>query len=115
MATSLATRGWESILAARDAVFSWAAGQQIPLYRIEFVATFAEWDHGIGVFVFYETRAQLVAAEASGANRRLKMFFLDELEAANYPFAEFPDVSFEFDSHENVVRNFKGSYFYRLR
>jgi hypothetical protein len=41
--------------------------------------------------------------------------FLSILGAGGYPAAWLPDVAFDIDSHENVERNYDGSYFYRLR
>lgn len=41
--------------------------------------------------------------------------FLAILAENGYPADWLADTSFEVDSHENVERNFDGSYFYRLR
>lgn len=107
--------GFASLDPARRAVLSWAASQHIPLHSIEFVATFEDWDDGIGVWVFYETNAQLEQGFGDGTSERVKARVVEELRSASYPFAEFPNLVFEFDSHENVVLNFQGNYFYRLR
>jgi len=37
------------------------------------------------------------------------------LQINNYPFDKFHNVLIEIDSHENVVKNYGGSYFFRLR
>ncbi len=104
-----------SITEAKANVLVWALAERIPLHTIEYVATFEEWDHGIGVWIFYKTDADLRSNSASGTNAQLQQQILSGLRSANYPFAQFPEVVFNFDSHENVVRNFQGNYFYRLR
>ena len=84
----------------------------------EFVTTSEEWDKNLGVLVAYETDEELELRNADGTSERLKTEFTEELENAMkvLPFDQMPEtIAFEFDSHENVVRNYRGSYFLRLR
>jgi hypothetical protein len=48
-------------------------------------------------------------------NDEMKNCYLSLLRDFGYPFDKFPNVVFEFDSDENVRKNYAGSYFYRLR
>ena len=69
----------------------------------------------MAVWVFYETEADLKAGLECGTNRRIEEQVQLEFGRAGYPFQEFPEVSFQFDSNENVARNYAGSMFYRMR
>jgi len=73
------------------------------------------WDCGIGVWFFLKTDADVECCFADGSETIMKNTFLQILGKNDYPFVEFPNVHFQFDSHENVERNYQGSYFYRLR
>lgn len=107
--------GYESIRSTRIDTLEWARMRGIPVHRIEYVATFRDWDDGTGVWVFYGTDEQLARAEADGTSDRVKARILDALERFNYPFQSHPNIVFAFDSDENVQANFEGSYFLRLR
>lgn len=107
--------GFTSIAEAKQSTLAWARAEGIPLHTIEYVATFEPWANGIGVWVFYETDANLQENGGSGRNSEIREHLFSALRAARYPSSEFPEVVFEFDSHENVVRTYEGSYFYRLR
>lgn len=67
------------------------------------------------VYVFYGTDAELVAARSSGATERFEGMLLDELVRAGVCSTVGLVSRIEFDSHEEVLRNFEGSYFLRLR
>jgi len=107
--------GFEIIELAKQNLLRWAKEKSLPIHGIEFVATFEEWDDGIGVWVFYENESDLGEGNENGISKRIKTKYLSLLKEYNYPFKKFPKVGFEFDSHENVVKNFQGNYFYRLR
>jgi hypothetical protein len=92
-----------------------AKAAAVPLYRIEFVVPFVATDFSLGVFLFVETDAQLHSSDAESWFSWLKREFLSVLRAKGYPDRWLGAVTFELDSHENVVKNFEGSYFYRLR
>ena len=107
--------GFRSLEKAKEKALAWAGQRRVPLHAIEYVATFEEWDDGVGVWIFYATDADLKRGSIDGTNAQIQERLLEELRTANYPFSSFPRVAFEFDSNENVVRNFEGNYFYRLR
>jgi len=90
-----------------------ASGQ--PIHAVQYVAVFEPWSHSAHVLVFYPTTAELRACAASGTSAKLEEAFRSALAQTEFPFEEVPEVGMEFDSHENVVDNYEGSYFYRLR
>ena len=71
-------------------------------------------DVDIRVYIFLETMAQ---RENLRPEEMVEMenCYLELLRNACYPFDKFPNIVFEFDSDENVRKNYAGSYFYRLR
>ncbi|GAC1327689.1 MAG: hypothetical protein NVSMB28_24460 [Collimonas sp.] len=89
----------------------------IRLRNAEFVTTSEEWDDSLGVLIFYENDSDIVAYEKDGTTDMIKLKFLEELAASKlqFSFSELPEMDFVFDSHENVVKNYDGSYFLRLR
>ena len=111
----MAHSGFEAIEGARIEFLAWAQANGIPINRVEFVATFQDWDDGIGVWIFYDRNKDLVERNENGLSDEIKSKFMGCLERNDYPFADFPNVIYVFDSHENVQENYKGNYFYRLR
>ena len=107
--------GFQALERARQEVELWASFRKLPLHRIEFVATFEDWDDGVGVWVFLTTDADLRRAKTENLTGELSEVMLTALREADYPFDTHPKVVFEYDSHENVKLNYQGSYFYRLR
>ena len=110
-----AEAGWRSLNALRPRVSEWSETLGFPLHRVDFVATFEEWDDGIAVYFFFADNATLARARQGRFSAIAMTKVREILEEEGYPLARFPQISLEIDSHENVVRNFEGSYFYRLR
>jgi hypothetical protein len=108
-------QGWKPIENARGRFIEWASTLGVVVFRVEFVATFEPWDDGIGVYVFFKDDAALSDAKHRGFLDVSKEAFLTILREEGYPFPTHPMVKFEFDSDENVRKNFSGSYFYRLQ
>lgn len=100
---------------ARQELLAWATGNGIPLVRLEYVVSFVETDFGTNVWLFYDTDASVASCAAAGMTANVQTKFLAILADNGYPADWLADTSFEVDSHENVERNFEGSYFYRLR
>lgn len=92
----------------------WCAANDIPLHGIRHVATWEDWDDGMGVYVFLETISQRDRLTPD-AITEMQERYLAFLRESGYPFQNFPNVAFEFDSDENVQKNYAGSYFNRLR
>ena len=103
-----------SVSSADQAFKGWCASKNIPLHGIQHVITWEDWDDGIGVYIFLETMKQ---REKLGSDEidEMKNCYLSFLRDFGYPFDKFPNVVLEFDSDENVRKNYAGSYFYRLR
>lgn len=104
---------WHVLKQIRPCFESWLKGQiwSKRFHCLEFIphADFLE------VFVFYETDADVTCGETDGVSNTIKEKTLSDLRGLKYPQAETTDIRFIFDSHENVIKNFKGSYFFRLR
>lgn len=67
------------------------------------------------VYVFYEKNEDINKNQLSGKTEQVKREFLEELSKLDYKKHFSEEVSFIFDSNENVVENYAGSYFFRLR
>ena len=106
---------WTIINQAKERLIGFGAGAGLRIHSVHYVATFAAWDDGIGVWMFFPTDRDLEEYTTSGVTKTLKAEYLKILHELNYPFDKFPKVVFTFDSDENVQRNYEGSYFYRLR
>jgi hypothetical protein len=65
--------------------------------------------------LFYEHDHQIQEAEESGLAERIKDEVLYALEEVGRGERGTLQVEFEFDSHDNVERNYEGDYFLRLR
>lgn len=63
------------------------------------------------VYIFFETYSQLKTAIDQGMTNAISEKFSQIL----YSKSGKLKVRMEFDCHENVVENYKGSYFFRLR
>src|SRR5262249_39020225 len=109
------SHGWKAIEGARTRFLDWARALGFVVFRVEYVATFEPWDDGTGVYVFFNDDAALSEAKNCGFLDRAKEAYLTFLREEGYPFSTHPKVVFEFDSDENVRKNFEGNYFFRLR
>ena len=106
---------FDAIERARKETLTWTATQRIPLHRIEFIVPFVETDFSLDVWLFFDTDDTLAAVRGDGRHAVVEQTFLAALIATGYPPDWLEKVVFSSDSHENVERNFEGSYFYRLR
>ena len=100
---------------ARASILQWARERGIPLHRIEFVAPFVDTNFGLSSWFFYETDEQLRCAGDMGWPDHLDTHFIEALRVLGYAPEWLSNVRFFYDSHENVVNHYEGSYFYRLR
>lgn len=111
----MAHRAYKIIEKARSKLESWAEARSISLHKIDFVAAFEPWSDSLGVWAFYKLRTEVETCEKDGTSDAIREEFLELLKKYKYPFDEFPQVDFEFSSHQEVEEDFEGSYFYRLR
>ena len=103
------------IEAARERIISSAHARGIPLVRVEFLVPFVADDFSLSTWLFYDTDVSTAAREADGTTATLQSEFVAALRALGYPDQWASEIDFCVDSHENVVRSYEGSYFYRLR
>jgi hypothetical protein len=89
----------------------------INVRHTEVVTTSEEWDESLGIWFFFEDDDELEKYRLDSTTGTIEALFNDRLEAAkkSYTFSKLPTVVVEFDSYENVLRNYQGSYFLRLR
>ena len=81
----------------------------------EFMVLYSRKTDAFGAYVFYEMDNQISEATESGLAEEIKSLVFDELERVGRGSKEGIKVNFEFDSHENVIRNYEGDYYNRLR
>jgi hypothetical protein len=101
--------------AAKANLLAWAAANKVPLIHVEFVVPFVDTDFSLTVWLFYDTDLNVTRAADDGTTANVQERLLSILSADGYPADWLSQTSFVVDSHENVERNFEGSYFYRLR
>jgi hypothetical protein len=99
----------------KRSLLAWAEDNGIPLTRVEFTIPFVSTDCSAVAWLFYDTDANLAGFADSGTTASVEQQFRSILADSGYPADWLAAVSFAVDSHENVQRNFAGSYFYRLR
>ncbi|MBE1491864.1 hypothetical protein [Plantactinospora soyae] len=100
---------------AKKELLAWTTANAIPLVRVEFVVPFVETDFDASVWLFYDTDASAELCARTGVTADVEQKFMSILSDDGYPAGWLAETSFQVDSHENVERNFEGSYFYRLR
>jgi len=66
-------------------------------------------------YVFYRSDREIAKGEESGLSAEIRDSVYEELTAVGRGEQNSLNVIFEFDSHENVERNYEGDYFNRLR
>ncbi|EAQ80995.1 hypothetical protein DSM3645_20527 [Blastopirellula marina DSM 3645] len=81
----------------------------------EFFLLYSPARNSFGAYVFYAADCDLGKAESSGLSARIRDFVFEELTVGGRGNRSDLDVAFEFDSQENVDRNYAGDYFNRLR
>jgi hypothetical protein len=66
------------------------------------------------VLAFYETDVDIEATAANGKSKRMENFVFAQPEQVGRGRRDEIEVAFEYDSDENVKKNFGGSYYNRL-
>jgi hypothetical protein len=108
--------GWSAQLeAAKVRLLEWAESNGVPLVRVYFVGPFHRPEFSVAVYLFYGTDLDVETCGRDGRTARLQDMFLSILRQVGYPAELLAAVTFVIDSHENVERDYEGSYFYRLR
>jgi len=79
----------------------------------QFVVLYSRVRDAFGVYVFYRESNQVESSAASGLSDEIKEAVLVALESVGRGQRSELNVRFEFDSDENVQKNFGGDYFWR--
>lgn len=104
-------RQYEYCKIMQDRLKEWAEIEGAKVVWFDYVACFGE---ALGVYVFYKTNKELSMYIENGVVERTKQNFIRIFDGLGY-FKEFNDnIRFVFDSRQNVKKNFKGNYYYRL-
>jgi hypothetical protein len=107
-------QGWDALKTAKSGFLNWAASNDIAVACVEHVAVFEDWNKSSEIYVFFPTDKDLERHKESGQLQMIETHYRQFLADAQYPSERFP-IRFYFDSHENVLKNYEGNYFYRLR
>ena len=81
--------------------------------RIEYVPIIS--NPIIEVYVFYCADSDISKNDKLGVSEKISSFIVGELNRIGRGPTQGVLPKFVFDSHENVVINYEGSYFFRLR
>lgn len=105
---------WRILEADRDRLLHWAGTleRKLDIHAIHFVPIDAKQ---IEVYIFFPDEKRRRKYRWNGSSRAIKKQFCELLNASGIGPKNGVAVRFEFDSHENVVENYEGSYFFRLR
>ncbi|MEP4531624.1 MAG: hypothetical protein ABJ004_00970 [Cyclobacteriaceae bacterium] len=93
----------------------WAKKMNIHLVKIEPVVPFVLTDKEMYLWLFMDTDDRITEYEQSGTIEQIKKHISENLAEHGYQNDYLEKVFFRIDSHQNVVENYEGSYFYRLR
>jgi hypothetical protein len=96
-------------------MLDWTKQKEIRLHTVDCIVPFVLTDKSISVWLFYDTDKTKSDYEINGTNDIVKNQYLHLLTELNYPTDYLQEVTFFIDSDENVIKNYEGSYFYRLR
>ena len=103
---------WDIIEKAKKILMDWSKDNNVHIFTVHFVPMF---DSSLEVYVFYESDADITQYLKNGINDKVKQIFLQALTDMNYMKHFSDSITFIFDSNENVVKNYQGNYFLRLR
>ena len=112
-------RQWVFMRQLEKKIILWAEQQNCSFHRIDFFphgdGEIVKYAKSLEIYVFYRKNKELTEYQANGIAEKTKDEIKRILAELGY-FKEFSeDIRFEFDTHENVKKNYKGSYFYRFR
>ncbi|MCX7745413.1 MAG: hypothetical protein N2645_00780 [Clostridia bacterium] len=103
---------WDLLEKAKIVLMNWTRANNINLFTVHFVPMH---DFSLEVYVFYESDFDITQNKRNGISDTIKQVFLKALNDLNYMNIFSNNITFTFDSNENVMNNYQGSYFLRLR
>ena len=81
----------------------------------EFIVLYSRKAESFGAYVFYDVDSQIDQSVKTGLSKEIEEAVFKELERVGRGSKEKIKVNFEYDSHENVIQNYEGDYYSRLR
>ena len=84
------------------------------LCNLDNIYVIAEGDFQFRILVFFTTNVDLEESNAKGVCHSIQDFAYGEIERVGRGKPDEVMIEFEFDSDENVKKNFEGSYWFRL-
>ncbi|HNX29616.1 MAG TPA: hypothetical protein PKN87_09460 [Syntrophomonadaceae bacterium] len=103
---------WDLIEKAKTILMKWSENNNANLLAVHFVPMF---DFSLEVYIFYKSDADIKRNQNNGISEKAKQIFLKALNDMEYMKNFNDNITFTFDSNENVINNYEGSYFLRLR
>lgn len=103
---------WDILKKTRDFIMNWAKENCINIHIIHFIPMI---DFSLEIYVFYKNNSDLAKNKTTGISDEVKKIFLKTLLEVDYIKSFGNNIVFIFDSDENVIKNYEGSYFLRLR
>jgi len=103
---------WDIIEKAKLVLINWSSNNNVYIHEVYFVPMN---DFSLEVYIFYRNDNDIILNKGNGISDDVKQIFLKTLSDMDYFRYYKNNISFIFDSHENVVKNYSGSYFFRLR
>jgi hypothetical protein len=103
---------WDIIEKGKEKLLEWSKENNAHIFTVHFVPIgFSPLE----VYIFYENDIDIVQNEKNGVTDNVKRVFLETISDMNYMKIFDDNITFTFDSNENVIKNYQGSYFFRLR
>jgi hypothetical protein len=103
---------WDIIEKAKKILMEWSKYNNAHIFTVHFVPMF---DFSLEVYVFYESDNNIAQNQMTGITDKVKQTFLKAITDMGYMKHFGDNITFIFDSNENVVKNYEGNYFLRLR
>jgi len=101
--------------AAKEYLYRYSLENHIRLKRIELLLPIGDEILPCFVWLFYEKTSDIDSYGSDGTTRDIIGKFIQSCMDNGFPEEYIHKSSFEIDSEENVMENYSGSYFYRLR
>lgn len=103
---------WDIIEKGKEKLLKWSKENEAQIFTVHFVPIgFSPLE----VYIFYENDSDIVLNEKSGITENVKRVFLETISNLDYTKIFDNNIIFIFDSNENVIKNYQGNYFLRLR
>lgn len=103
---------WDLVEKAKMILMEWSENNNANLFAVHFVPMF---DFSLEVYIFYKNDSDIKQNQNNGISEKVKQIFLKALNDIGYMKHFNGNITFTFDSNENVINNYQGSYFLRLR